>query len=255
MTKFNFSIFKFVIIALLSSLVLPSAVHAQPVQSDEEMAAEVAQDAASEGAAPVIEADADVSEVKEESLPDSAPGVTPQMRLSDSDPVLPPAPAEETVIETERSMELIPLPGGMGVFEEDEAFIEMPQEPSAPEDFPFPEPDLIPPPLDPADLAEPGAAPQKTELEIAQEYKTLRIKIDKDPEVRSLAAQAASARTDEAKRQARRAYYRLLFSKMRKADKSLTLKIDTMESSYLTALQQSRLEPSLPLNPPPTPNP
>ncbi|MFV0337153.1 MAG: hypothetical protein ACK5LK_02770 [Chthoniobacterales bacterium] len=250
---------KFLLVLLSAWIVFLNSGHAQGEEANSELAAEVGKDAAAEEVAPVEAASANAEAVEAESLPDPISAEAPQMRFEAVEPVpVEPAPVEtEAAVETEQTMELIPLPEGTeAVMEEDQAFVELPVEPSAADESTFPSPDMIPPPLDSADFDAPGGGVEKTQREILQEYKTLRIKIEKDPEVRSLANQAANARTDEEKRQARRAYYRLLFAKMRKAgEESLLPKIDTMEHAYLVALEQARLEPSLPLSPPPTPNP
>jgi hypothetical protein len=52
-----------------------------------------------------------------------------------------------------------------------------------------------------------------------------------------------------------REYYRLLFKKIVAIDKSLAEKCKVMETAYLRRLAQERLEPTIPLNPPPTPEP
>lgn len=86
-------------------------------------------------------------------------------------------------------------------------------------------------------------------------YKEVRVKVEKDPKVASLFAQSESAKSEEEKRSALREYYRLLFKKMVEIDKSLEEKCRVMENAYVRRLAQSRLEPSIPLNPPPTPQP
>ena len=68
-------------------------------------------------------------------------------------------------------------------------------------------------------------------------------------------AQAQSAKSFENERAALREYYRLLFKKIKKADKDLTARCDVMERAYLARLAQSRIEPTIPLSPPPTPAP
>jgi hypothetical protein len=152
----------------------------------------------------------------------------------------------------EDSDDLIPLPQDLQDIEPlpdlppgddfmEDSLLLMPDDFSAPFDTGF------------ADL--PGDVMGEPARIIERRYKTLRIKTDKDPEVVSLAQQAAEAKSDEARRQAKRAYYRLLFEKMRKADESLTAKIDRMERAYLERLEQTRIEPTIPLSPPPTPQP
>jgi hypothetical protein len=86
-------------------------------------------------------------------------------------------------------------------------------------------------------------------------YKEVRIQVDKDPKVKSLFSQSVTAKAPEEKRAALREYYRLLFKKMVAVDKSLESKCREMEDAYIRRLAQERLEPTIPLNPPPTPEP
>ncbi|MGA7213561.1 MAG: hypothetical protein WBX20_05070, partial [Terrimicrobiaceae bacterium] len=81
------------------------------------------------------------------------------------------------------------------------------------------------------------------------------VQADKDPKVISLLQQAEQARTFEEQRAALREYYRLLFKKIVAIDKSLAEKCRVMEIAYIRRLAQERLEPTIPLNPPPTPEP
>lgn len=86
-------------------------------------------------------------------------------------------------------------------------------------------------------------------------YKEVRVQADKDPKVVNLFEQSEKASSPEAKRAALREYYRLLFTKMVAIDKSLEAKCAQMEAAYLRRLAQERIEPTIPLNPPPTPEP
>ena len=86
-------------------------------------------------------------------------------------------------------------------------------------------------------------------------YKEVRVEAEKDPKVVSLREQAETAKTPEDKRAAMREYYRLLFKKMTSMDKSLAERCKLMESAYIRRLAQERVEPTIPLNPPPTPEP
>ncbi len=162
-----------------------------------------------------------------------------------------------------------------------------PPEPLPPAEVsPAPTPDVIPlegAPLETQDLApaidqampddaftEPNAVipdapppPVTQTLDSAQEklrlqnirYKEVRIQVDKDRKVKNLREQADKAKTPEDKRAALREYYRLLFKKMVAVDPSLEGKCRIMEEAYLRRLAQERLEPTIPLNPPPTPQP
>lgn len=86
-------------------------------------------------------------------------------------------------------------------------------------------------------------------------YRDLRIRTEKHPAVQELKKKAEKAKTIEQYRAAMRAYYRELFRRMRKSDPSLKEKIDAMEKAYLERLAQSRIEPTIPTSPPPTPEP
>jgi hypothetical protein len=122
----------------------------------------------------------------------------------------------------------------------------------------FTQPDAIIPDETPA---QPPAVP--TTFESAQEkarqlsirYREVRVQAEKDPKVVSLFEQAGQAKTLEDQRAAMREYYRLLFKKIVAIDKSLAEKCKIMETAYLRRLAQERLEPTIPLNPPPTPEP
>lgn len=108
-----------------------------------------------------------------------------------------------------------------------------------------------------ASLAPAAAGPSSQEIErkLKIRYQEVRIQVDKDPDVLSLLKQSKAAKSSEDERAALREYYRLLFKKMKKADKELTTKCDIMERAYIARLAQTRVEPTIPLNPPPTPKP
>jgi hypothetical protein len=113
------------------------------------------------------------------------------------------------------------------------------------------------------DMAPLGPPPPPVSFESTQEkarqlsirYREVRVQAEKDPRVVSLLEQAERARTLEDQRAAMREYYRLLFKKIASIDKSLAEKCKVMETAYLRRLAQERLEPTIPLNPPPTPEP
>lgn len=86
-------------------------------------------------------------------------------------------------------------------------------------------------------------------------YREVRVKVDNEPEVVAMREKSETAKTDEDKRAALRTYYRMLFKRMVAIDKSLELKCKIMESAYLRRLAQTRIEPTIPLNLPPTPEP
>lgn len=105
----------------------------------------------------------------------------------------------------------------------------------------------------PAGPSGPSAGELERKLKIR--YREVRTEVEKDPEVRSLWERAQAAKSFEDERAALREFYRLLFKKMKKVDKDLTARCDAMERAYITRLAQTRQEPTIPLNPPPTPEP
>ena len=105
----------------------------------------------------------------------------------------------------------------------------------------------------PPGLAGPSAGEIERKLKIR--YQEVRVQVEKDPAVHSLMEQSKTAKSFEDERAALREYYRLLFKKMKKVDKDLTARCDLMERAYLSRLGQMRIEPTIPLNPPPTPVP
>jgi hypothetical protein len=112
--------------------------------------------------------------------------------------------------------------------------------------------DGAPAPIDPRTLAASGEE-QERKLKIS--YQQARAKAEQDSDVASLLAKAKSATTFEGERAAYRKYYELLFKKMRKLDGSIAKKCDLMEKTYLARLAQTRIEPTIPLEPPPKPEP
>ena len=173
------------------------------------------------------------------------PGLEPPPPEASPEPVASPSPTEADVI---------PMEGGAPLETKDigpaRADETMPDEA-------YTQPEALVP-----DQA-PTAPPPPVSFESAQErarqvsirYREVRVQAEKDPGVVSLREQAERARTMEDHRAALRQYYRLLFKKMISIDKSLTDKCRVMETAYLRRLAQERVEPTIPLNPPPTPEP
>lgn len=186
---------------------------------------------------------------------DSAPAPT---ATPEKAPAEPSAPAEKKT-ETE---DVIPLPPESGaaeapmVSETDVAPVAKPGTDQALPDSAFADPNSVIPDGSPAIPPAPSG-PSATEIErkLKIRYKEVRIEVEKDPAVRSLWEQARSAKSFEDERAALREYYRLLFKKMKKVDKDLAARCDVMEQAYIARLAQSRIEPTIPLNPPPTPEP
>lgn len=143
-----------------------------------------------------------------------------------------PQPPEDVTGAPLDTTDLAPMP--------DEAFID----PNA----------LVPDELPPAAPAVAESAQEKAR-QVSIRYRTVRIEAEKDPKVLSLRQQADAAKTEEDRRAALREYYRLLFKKIVSIDKSLADRCAVVEEAYLRRLAQDRIEPSIPLNPPPTPKP
>jgi flagellar biosynthesis/type III secretory pathway protein FliH len=173
-------------------------------------------------------------------------------------------PAAETSSETDTPADtlLTEIDPTAPVPESDEDYINLPGEPlpdgfdDMPSDDLFAVPnEFVPPPapaIDPAALA---AASQERERKLDKAYVRARTEAEKDPSLIPLLEQARTATTFEAERAAYRAYYRGLFAKIRKLDKSLSERCDKLEEAYLRRLAQTRLEPTIPLEPPPKPEP
>ncbi len=144
--------------------------------------------------------------------------------------------------------DVIPLPTDGGAPLDTQPIV--PDEP----DSAFVDPNAIMPDMPPAMPAAVDNRAEKIRLETIR-YTQVRTQAEKDPKVESLKKQADQAKSDEEKRAAMREYYRLLFKKMVAMDKTLEVKCKNMEEAYLRRLAQTRVEPTIPLNPPPTPEP
>lgn len=150
-----------------------------------------------------------------------------------------------------------PISGDLGLGAEDMDFL--PTGEVSPDDIPdpntlFPD-DFSPgdfPPPPPTEIAE-NEFERDRKLRVRfQEIKTVALK---DQAVRDMKVRAERAKTDEDKRAALREHYRMLFAKMVSLDAELTERCELMEQAYLRRLGQFRVEPTIPLNPPPTPEP
>lgn len=90
---------------------------------------------------------------------------------------------------------------------------------------------------------------EKKKYELKKRYYEVRTEVEKEPEVSALKEKAEHATTDEGKRQVLRAYYELLFTKMKKTDSAIINRCDLMEKAYLRRLEQVTLQPTIPLLP------
>lgn len=97
--------------------------------------------------------------------------------------------------------------------------------------------------------------PQEAERKLRVQFRKVTAVLDRDPELLALRELADQAATPEDHRAARRAYYALLYSKVRKADPKLSDFADRLEKQSLVILTQTRITPTIPLNPPPQPQP
>jgi hypothetical protein len=97
--------------------------------------------------------------------------------------------------------------------------------------------------------------PKELERKMRVRLRRLKARLDTDPGLQELQEMADRAPTPEDRRAARRAYYALFFDRVRQADASLTEYADKLEKSSLAGLYQTRIEPTLAMNPPPQPQP
>lgn len=95
---------------------------------------------------------------------------------------------------------------------------------------------------------------EKKKEQIKLRYYEVRTQVEKETEVVALRLKADKAASDEEKRQDLRAYYDLLFQRMKKIDSSISDRCDLMQAAYLRHLEQVSIEPTIPLNPPPSTN-
>ena len=190
--------------------------------------------------------DASSSSLIPGSEPSPSPGLEPAL---DAAPEASPAPLASP--SPAAAGDVVPIEGGAPLETKDIAPEVMPDEA-------YTQPDALVP-----DLAPGAPPPPPVSFESAQEkarqlsirYREVRVQAEKDPAVVSLLEQGERARTLEDQRAAMRQYYRLLFKKIASIDKSLAEKCKVLETAYLRRLAQERVEPTIPLNPPPTPEP
>mgnify|MGYP001191707993 CR=1 FL=1 len=152
-----------------------------------------------------------------------------------------PAPSVDESLGAPLDLDTLPTEEGLDIPNPDELL---------PDDVYAPEDDEIAPP-----------APTITESKIDRDrrlairYQEVKLLALKDPAIREMREKADVARTDEAKRQALREYYKMLFAKMVSIDPELTKKCELMETAYMRRVSQFRVMPTIPLQPPPTPEP
>jgi hypothetical protein len=97
--------------------------------------------------------------------------------------------------------------------------------------------------------------PSELERKMRVKFRKLKASLENSPELVSLKEMAKSAPTPEDYRAARRSYYALFFEKVRRADNSMKDYADKLEKQSVAGLYQTRIEPTVALNPPPEPQP
>jgi len=114
---------------------------------------------------------------------------------------------------------------------------------------------LIPPPTEPETPSPVNVAAneEKERQDQKSKYYAAKVKADNEKALSGLLQKSDKAKTDEGKRQILREYYDLLARRMKKIDPSISDWVDTMHAAYLRRIDQVRIEPSVPLTPPPTP--
>lgn len=106
-------------------------------------------------------------------------------------------------------------------------------------------------PTRPPILEDPKEAERKQRVQLRK----IKAVLDRDSQLVELQTMADTAVTPEDRRAARRSYYALFFDKVRKQNPKLTDYADKLEKASLRDLYQTRIEPTLALNPPPLPQP
>jgi len=89
---------------------------------------------------------------------------------------------------------------------------------------------------------------EKKKHEIKVHYNEVRTQVEKEEAVAALRQAADKATTPEGERQTLKAYYELLFKRMKQVDPSLTERCDVMQGAYLRRLEQKGIEPTIPLS-------
>ena len=114
---------------------------------------------------------------------------------------------------------------------------------------------LIPPPTEPETPSPVNVAAneEKERQDQKSKYYAAKVKADNEEALSGLLQKSDKAKTDEGKRQILREYYDLLARRMKKIDPSISDWVDTMHAAYLRRIDQVRIEPSVPLTPPPSP--
>lgn len=245
-------------LALLASMALAAA------QSGSDSAAEAAQATPTPASSP--EATPSPSPAAEASpSPEStpAPDVSPAPEAS---PVADASPAPESSPATAQATpgeDIIPLPEagpapeGGAPLETDDIVPVAPQVDTS-ADASFVDPNAFVsselPPEPPAGIAAAESALER-QRKIRIRYRDVRVQVEKDPQVVEMKQKSDNAKSPEGKRAALREYYRMVSQRISAMDASLSELAKAMEDAYIRRMAQTRLEPTIPLEPPPTPAP
>ena len=89
---------------------------------------------------------------------------------------------------------------------------------------------------------------EKKKHEINIRYNEVRTQVEKEEALVALRQGADKATTTEGERQTLKAYYELLFKRMKQIDSSLTERCDVMQGAYLRRVEQTGVEPTIPLH-------
>jgi hypothetical protein len=118
-------------------------------------------------------------------------------------------------------------------------------------------PEQVPPPSKPATPATPDAPKEKKsateqsseELQERIHFREARIKALRDPKVQAEWDRAGKSRTDLEKREALKSFYTLLYDRIVAIDPTVKKTSDLRRDSSLRRLQQTRIDPTEPLDP------
>jgi hypothetical protein len=149
--------------------------------------------------------------------------------------------AQQPTPETAGRLRVAPVPGA----------------PAAPAPAAVPEVTLIPEmvPENPKPAPEPKPAQKSKTEESAEEmvvrihFREAQIKALRDPQVQAEWDRAAKAKTDLEKREALKRYYKLLHGQIVKIDASVKKLSEFREAASLRRLEQTRIDPTEPLDP------
>ena len=218
--------FRFLVVVLLPLTVLTAQEHASPTPPPEA--------SASPGPSPSIE-----------------PSPTPEPATEPPSPEASPTPSADVIpLEGQPSDAVIGAP-----LETRDLAPVIPRTDEAMPDDAFTSSNAVIPDTAPPALPVAAESAEEKARQISIHYRELRVKAEKDPAVLQMFQRADEARSEEDRRAALREYYRLLFKKIVTMDKALESHCGLLQDAYIRRLAQVRLEPTIPLNPPPTPEP